>query len=172
MEELKTETKETSIGHLMKNYAAYNLWANRTLIYWLKTKSTELLEKEVGSSFPSIKGTLIHIWQVQEYWFSIIRKSEPGYSEFDGTIDEIYNRIIDQSEEMVSYIDSLNEERIAEKIKVDSPWFKCNFNNFEYIMHVVNHGTYHRGQLTSIGRRLGFTDAPMTDYNFFNIDGH
>jgi uncharacterized damage-inducible protein DinB len=38
-------------------------------------------------------------------------------------------------------------------------------------MQVMNHSTYHRGQIITIGRNLGFTDAPMTDYNFYNIHG-
>jgi uncharacterized damage-inducible protein DinB len=36
-------------------------------------------------------------------------------------------------------------------------------------MHCMNHSTYHRGQIVTMGRNLGFTDAPMTDYNFYNV---
>jgi len=31
----------------------------------------------------------------------------------------------------------------------------------------MSHSTYHRGQIITIGRNLGMTDAPMTDFNFY-----
>src|SRR5690242_11895194 len=55
-------TGNTAIAYLMKNYANYNLWANTTLVRWLKSKPAAELEQEVASSFPSIKLTLLHIW--------------------------------------------------------------------------------------------------------------
>ncbi len=39
----------------------------------------------------------------------------------------------------------------------------------QYGLHVFNHSTYHRGQIVTIGRGLGYKDAPMTDYNFYNF---
>jgi uncharacterized damage-inducible protein DinB len=65
----------------------------------------------------------------------------------------------------------MTDEKVQERTLIESPWFRCDFRNFEYIMHYANHSTYHRGQVVTIGRNLGFTDAPMTDYNFYNIDG-
>jgi uncharacterized damage-inducible protein DinB len=44
-----------------------------------------------------------------------------------------------------------------------------NFAKYEYLLRVVNHGTYHRGQIVTMGRNIGTTDASNTDYNFYNI---
>ncbi|MFB6801427.1 DinB family protein [Peribacillus butanolivorans] len=33
----------------------------------------------------------------------------------------------------------------------------------------MNHSTYHRGQIITIGRNVGLTDAPMTDFNIYNF---
>lgn len=165
-------TKETAIAYLMKNYANYNLWANTTLLSWLKTKPAALLEQEVASSFPSIKLTLQHIWQTERYWLSIIRKEEPiTFDEFEGTIQDVFNKLLKTSGELAGYINAMTNENVQESTLIESPWFRCNFSNFEYIMHFANHSTYHRGQVITIGRNLGFTDAPMTDYNLYNIDG-
>ena len=35
------------------------------------------------------------------------------------------------------------------------------------ILHVMNHGTYHRGQLVTMGRELGISDPPKTDFMAF-----
>jgi uncharacterized damage-inducible protein DinB len=166
------QTKETALAGLMKNYVNYNLWANTTLVNWLKTKPAAVLEQEVPSSFPSIKLTLQHIWQTERYWLSIIRKEEPNtYNEFNGTVQDVFQELLKTSGELASYVNAMTNERVVEKTMIESPWFLCDFSNFEYIMHFANHSTYHRGQVITIGRSLDFTDAPMTDYNLYNIDG-
>jgi uncharacterized damage-inducible protein DinB len=169
---IAAKTKETAIAYLMKNYANYNLWANTILIGWLKTKPTALLEQEVASSFPSIKLTLLHIWQTERYWLSILKKEEePIIKPFTGTIEQVFSALMKTSAQLASYVNLMTDETVQEKTLIASPWFTCDFRNFEYIMQVANHSTYHRGQVVTIGRNLGFTDAPMTDYNFYNIDG-
>lgn len=166
------ETKDTAIAYLMKNYANYNLWANSTLINWLKTKPVESLEQEVASSFPSIRLTLLHIWQTERYWLSILKNEEqPAYSAFTGTMQNVFDALLKTSGELARYVNAMNDESVRDKTLIESPWFRCNFRNFEYIVHYANHSTYHRGQVITIGRQLGFTDAPMTDYNLYNIDG-
>lgn len=160
------------IQHLMKNYADYNLWANATLVNWLRTKPVEILAQEVPSSFTTIKATMVHIWQAQRYWLSVINGAEPKEaSSFNGTIEDAFVALVEQSDEFADYVAAMTSDEITGKTKVISPWFQCDFQNFEYIMQCINHSTYHRGQIITIGRNLGFTDAPMTDYNFYNIHG-
>ncbi|ASU32189.1 DinB family protein [Mucilaginibacter xinganensis] len=170
--ELTIDTNVSSIVYLMKNYAGYNLWANVTLVNWLRTKPADILEQEVPSSFNSIKATIAHILDVQQYWLSVIKKAEPKVAErFNGTIEEAIAGLVESSDELADYVESMTDEALEANNLVISPWFQCDFQNFEYIMQVMNHGTYHRGQIITIGRNLGFPDAPMTDYNFYNIHG-
>lgn len=168
-----TQTAETAIVYLMKNYTQYNLWANKTLVNWLRTKEESVLEQEVPSSFSSVKKTLSHILQTQQYWLSIIRRDETPelFQGETSTLEEVFSTIIAQSEEFAAFVEGMSADGISEKTMVVSQWFQSDFANFEYIMQVMNHSTYHRGQITTIGRNLGFTDAPMTDYNFYNIHG-
>lgn len=69
---LQTETTAT-LGSLVRDYATYNAWANKTLVEWLKTKPSELMDSVVPSSFASLKETLIHIWDTQRFWLSVIQ---------------------------------------------------------------------------------------------------
>ena len=167
---IEIPTAEKSLAYAMKNFADYNHWANCTLVNWLRTKPTEILETELKSSFSTIRLTLIHILETQRYWLSIINPGS-NYSgqDFDGDLESTFDTLIAQSEELAEYIETLSAEQIQGETLVVSQWFQCNFPNFEYIMHVVNHTTYHRGQIITMGRNLGFTDAPMTDYNFYNV---
>jgi len=171
-QELTIETTTSPIVYLMKNYADYNLWANATLVNWLRTKPAEILAREVPSSFNTIKSTVVHIWHTQRYWLSVIKRSEPEhFGEFTGTLDEAFTELVEHSDEFADYVKGMTASDLEGNNLVISPWFQSDFQNFEYIMQVMNHSTYHRGQIVTIGRNLGFTDAPMTDYNFYNIHG-
>ena len=171
-QESTIEVSVSPIVYLMKNYADYNLWANATLINWLRTKPADVLAKEVPSSFNTIKATIVHIWKTQRYWLSVIKRSEPdGFDEFTGTLEDAFKGLVEQSDIFADYVKEMTSDSIEEATLVVSPWFQCDFQNFEYIMQVMNHSTYHRGQIITMGRNLGFTDAPMTDYNFYNIHG-
>lgn len=54
---MKTTNSNSLLVELVHNYAQATYWANETIVEWLKTKPAELLEKEVASSFPSIRET-------------------------------------------------------------------------------------------------------------------
>jgi uncharacterized damage-inducible protein DinB len=159
------------LATLVRDYVAYNSWANRTLVRWLKNKPVGLMEQVVPSSFPSIKETLVHIWDTQRFWLAVIQQTPPPPSfrmtGFDGTLDEAFEGILEHSSQFESYVNSLSGLELDEKIHLATPWFEANRSRFEYIHHTMNHGTYHRGQLITIGRNVGLTDAPMTDYNYY-----
>lgn len=166
-----TTSTSTGLIALMQHYANYNFWANTTLINWLRTKDEAILEKEIPSSFPSIKLTLVHIWQTQCYWLSVLNKEEYVPEVFSGNLEKAYGLLLEQSERLARYVTEMSPEDITDKTLIVNPWFECNFENFEYIVQVMNHSTYHRGQIITIGRNLGFTDAPMTDYNYYKVFG-
>ena len=153
----------------MRNFADYNLWANTTMINWLKTKPEALLEQEVLSSFKGIRATLVHIWHTQCYWLSVINHTTFTPEEYTGSTEALFDHIIDQSAATAAYVNEMSRDTMEDSTLITNPWFECNYPNFEYIIQCMNHSTYHRGQIVTIGHHLGFTDAPMTDYNFYNV---
>lgn len=171
-QEQTTETILLPLVQLMRNYADYNLWANATLVHWLRKKPAELLEKEMPSSFSSVRATINHIWNGERYWLSVLKKEEAEErSKIDGTMENVFRALVEQSDALADCVIAMTNEEIIQNNVVIDPWFQCDFKNYEYIMQAINHSTYHRGQIITIGRSLGFTDAPMTDYNFYNIHG-
>ncbi|MFV8346475.1 DinB family protein [Flavobacterium sp. ZB4P13] len=155
----------------MTNYADYNLWVNEQFVKWLSTKSDELLFKELPSSYSSIIKTLNHIWATEEYWYSIIAET-PEFDKRENVelvTGEILKGLSNRSTLLVELINSFTEEELSKKVKIESPWFQCELPKYDYLMQVINHGTYHRGQIVTIGRNIGITDATNTDYNFYNV---
>ncbi|CAH0243728.1 DinB family protein [Chryseobacterium sp. Bi04] len=161
-----------SLKTLVTKSVQYNSWVFNKYLDWLSTKSDEQLNQETISSFPTILKTLHHIWQTQEYWWSYISES----NDFDFTQtaatdskEEVFNALRNNSQKLVDYVENLSEEDLEKNIKVESQWFQCDFTKYEYIQHIIIHGTFHRGQIVTMGRNIGITDAPMTDFNFWNI---
>ncbi|SFT01861.1 DinB family protein [Marininema halotolerans] len=175
-EEMKVNEKNTSdmgLASMTKNFAAYNLWANTQLIAWLRSKPAEKMEREVPSSFPTIKLTLHHILQVETFWLSVL-KQEPiqlTQEEYTGTMEALYTNLMQQSKELASYVDGLTESEIRRNCHVETPWFNETKPLCEFVLQIMNHGTYHRGQIVTMGRNVGLTDAPMTDFNYYIFYG-
>jgi len=161
-----------SLKTLVVKSVQYNKWVVDKYIDWLSTKSDSQLNQETPSSFPTILKTLQHIWQTQEYWWSHISEEGGFDMEKIATVTgrlEILEALRSNSQKLVDYVDKLSEEDLLKTVKIESPWFQCDFSKYEYIQHTIIHGTYHRGQIVTMGRAIGITDAPMTDYNFWNI---
>lgn len=161
---------DSSLSHLMKNYVVYNLWANRKYVNWLRQKSADLLDSEIPSSFSSLKETLIHIWDTERFWLSVLQQvPHPNTfrNGYNGTLEDVLEGIVSHSENFATYVSSLSNEQIVETVTLVTPWASGTRPRFDFIQHCMNHSTYHRGQIVTIGRNLGITDAPMTDYNFY-----
>lgn len=160
-----------NLKELATQHAAFNLWANEQFVTWLSKKSEEQLHKEVPSSYSSILKTLNHIWGMEEYWYSVIFQNPDfihRYGVEDLHVNEIFQGLLRRSKAWTD--DTLfSEKELSEKIKVVTPWFEADQTRYQYIQHLFNHSTYHRGQIVTIARNLGITDAPMTDFLFYNI---
>ena len=160
-----------SLKNIMSNYADYNLWVNQQFVNWLSPKSDELLYAEVPSSFSTIMKTLDHIWSTEEYWFSVISETSllEKKQESELSKEEILSGLLNSSKKLADFINSLSEEDLVKKVKIINPWFECELPISDYLLQVINHGTYHRGQIVTMGRNIGITDASNTDYNFYNV---
>lgn len=161
-----------NLKNLTLSSLEHNLWVNLKYVEWLNTKSEILLHTEVKSSYSSILKTVHHICCSQEYWRSIVGEQFAldieRLPDMPGRL-ELFEELIVSSQKLVDLVSESDESLLSEKIAVDSAWFSCNLSRYEYIQQIVLHGAYHRGQIVTMGRHLGMEDAPMTDYNFWNI---
>ena len=156
---------------LISAYAAYNAWANDRIIRWLRTLEQGILYREVPSSYKSIDYTLQHINRSQKFWWLFITGQDTNgfdWSVFEGVVDQVMDEIGEYSERMRTKYSSFTEAELTEVLHLQSPWITNQRPRYEYILHIINHGTYHRGQIVTMARVLGVTEGiPNTDFNFF-----
>ncbi len=160
-----------SLQKLIHNYATFNSWANIKLADWLHTIDEVLLYEQLPSSFNGIDNTIQHILRVQKFWAVFI--SQKDVSNFDWSVRENQvkknlNELKNQSVDMENLFLTYTNDKLTEEMELNMPWAKNKLSRYEYIMHVINHSTYHRGQVVTIARVLGIKEnIPATDYNFF-----
>ena len=162
-----------SLQKFMANNANYHYWVTEKFVEWLSKKPDELLHKEVPSSFNSIIRTVNHIWETDEYWYSIIAEIDQFDSREQNTkldTQEVLAGVAKRAKKISELINSYTEADLSKLVKIVSPWFACELPKYEYLQQLINHATYHRGQIVTMGRNIGITDALNTDYNYFNVN--
>lgn len=160
-----------SLQSVITNNVDYNVWVTRQLVDWLSKHPEEVLHKECLSSFSSIARTLKHISDTQLYWSSMIRETATPQFDYMATEVDVKNEmdnLVNEALILATYVKE-NVAAMSENYLIESPWFSSNFPKYEYLQHLIIHTTYHRGQIVTIGRNTGITDAPMLDYNFWNV---
>lgn len=152
--------------HKIAEQVNYNLWANKRMIAWLEANNEALIKQECQSSFPSILKTIDYILEGQLFYYSVL-KEIPVEKPWDNSVQEIFKGLIEQAIAFVDYVesqDNLNGTRL-----VNSKFLKGSFTQYELIQHCMNHSTYHRGQIITMGHQLGMTKAPSTDMLFYFV---
>jgi uncharacterized damage-inducible protein DinB len=152
---------------IVKNYAAYNHWANSKLVEWLSEASHDQLHIEIESSFNTIIKTVKHLWNAEYGWLQTIMDLPWGSpaSEFEGSDEELLSNFLQTSAAFENHVSQLNDKALRKTIELGK---NKNLSTVEdIILHVFNHATYHRGQLITMGRQAGLTAPPRTDYIYY-----
>lgn len=155
--------------HILRLYA-YHHWATDRVLDALVPTTANQLERKWGGSFGSGRALLMHVVGVERLWCDRWRgysaKALPDYppsysgKEFRGEWEKV-------KRDQQRFLDALTDKQLGDDLSYvnikGEPW---TYPFADVLVHVVNHGTYHRGQLTHLLRDLGQI-APSTDYLIF-----
>ena len=153
---------------LLSSFASYDLWANERLLQTILTLDEGRQQQEIISSFPSLHKTFLHVWDASSIWWQRLHMHEqiviPSLS-FHPSMNDVANGLLSQNKEWVDWLDTV-EEADLEKELVYKNRTGDTFHQpvKEMLLHLFNHGTYHRGQLVTMLRQLGVEKIPQTDY--------
>ena len=147
--------------------AEFNIWANNIVCSWLDKISGEQWKQPVVSSFASIYETVLHMAASDKLWVERLNKltqHELLINTFNGSKKELIDIWKNESVKFKQFIEALPAESINEKLAFkntkgiphDQPYWQL-------LAHIVNHATYHRGQLVTMLRQVGYTDLSSID---------
>ncbi len=146
----------------------YNVWANSRLLDLIGSHPAEYIDREMPGSFPTLRLTWYHIWDAETIWLKRLKGHSP---------DSWPSR--DLPADFVGFEPYLlqTSEELRDLVCSQEPgWFsaRCVYRTLDgkthqtpngvVVQHVTNHSTFHRGQVLTIMRHLGWSDFPSTDF--------
>ena len=145
---------------------AYNTWANRRILNVCRPLDSPSLTRSLGNSFSSIRDTLLHVLWAEWLWLERWQCRSPKQAFAPGDFPDVGSLETRWSEierGQQSFIDRLTDELLRERISYENMKNeKWEYTLAQMMQHVVNHSTYHRGQVTTMLRQLG-ANAVSTD---------
>jgi uncharacterized damage-inducible protein DinB len=137
----------------------YNAWANRRSLAATQKLTVEQFTKPMGSSFPSVRDTLAHIYGAEWIWLERFQGRSPSALPNVNLFADV--RMLRETwavheERLLIFIAGLNQSDLDRTMEYKTLKFGVYSNPiWQSMLHVVNHGTYHRGQVTTLLRQLG-----------------
>ncbi|KRE31597.1 DinB family protein [Paenibacillus sp. Soil522] len=161
-------------NHVVRFYD-YHVWANKIIFNRLKELPRHLYNQEIQSVFPSVSKVMAHIYKVDCGWLDILmgKSMKEAIEDSFQLQEDAEARSLEELEVMYDDLSMrfktfINEhEDIEKEVVLDNPYAGIlNTRYSEFIIQVVNHGTYHRGNLSAMLRQMGHSSV-MTEYGLF-----
>ncbi|HXV62997.1 MAG TPA: DinB family protein [Vicinamibacteria bacterium] len=144
---------------------SYDSWANDHMFEAVSRIGRDALHEDRGSSHRSIFGTLLHIVAAEEVWLS--RWNKRPLAKLTGVDD------VPTLDSLRLFWDSVREARdrfvggLADDVGGDVTITTTEGDRYRHsfadmFRHLVNHSSYHRGQVAAMLRQIGEA-PPATD---------
>jgi uncharacterized damage-inducible protein DinB len=159
----------------------YDRWANNRVLQKASELSDEQFTRDLGGSFRSVRGTLVHIvsgeWGWLAYW------KEPSHSsafltDLRTRRDALFNPVAfsnvaavqlkwaEVEKEQIEFVNRATNESLEQML----PFRATQIRLVHLMQHLANHSTYHRGQIALMMRQLD-AEPLATDFHVFLVEG-
>jgi uncharacterized damage-inducible protein DinB len=143
----------------MRELLAFNTWANRKILGAAGALTQEQFTQQIVSSFCSVQETLQHVAAAEWAWMERVQGRSPAkmpaVPEIRDlkTLESLWSPLWSLMED---YGRGLTQERLDEVLDYKTFSFgEARSPRWQMLRHMVNHGTYHRGQVITMLRQLG-----------------
>ncbi len=154
----------------VRGLIAYTIWADRTVLEALRDVRSEDLTRETGTSFGSMLATMAHILGSEQLWLSRFLGIPLGHVPTTGdfpSVEALAASYDDFWPQLEFFLASLVDEQLDQEFTWTNLKGETHTVPFRVVLlHYVNHATYHRGQVVSLLRQLGYV-PPQTDLAYF-----
>ena len=151
----------------------YNDWANRRVLDSCTALTPEQFTQSLGSSFTSVRDTLAHIMGAEWVWLERFNGRSPAAlppgSEFAdlASLRARWEVVGAELLDFVSEVTASELDRVLEYRNFKGKMFAYPF--VAAMQHLVNHGTYHRGQIATMLRQLGATPVSTDLLRYYDF---
>lgn len=136
----------------------YHYWARDRLLAAVEQLSQEQLMSDRGNSFPSIYDTLVHLYGADWIWWSRWEGTSPTAlpaSDQFPDLPALRTAWRENEVRVRALVQRLGEDGIQRPMMYRGWDGKEQAQIFwQMFQHLVNHGSYHRGQITTMLRQI------------------
>jgi uncharacterized damage-inducible protein DinB len=143
--------------HEIKTLSAYNAWANSRIFEALEKIAPELYMKDMKSSHGGIHGTLVHLVGAEKVWLERFQGApQPFLSQNPpGSLTELKAIWEKVGYDTAKWLGTMTDKRLGETFEMKTLKGDVFVHVFwQAFQHVVNHSSYHRGQIVAMLRQL------------------
>jgi len=160
---------------LIRKQFEYDRWANARMLGAVAGISPEAFVKDLGSSFGSIRNTAVHIisaeWAWLERWNGTSPKQMLDPAGFPD-VAALRARWAQVEQDQKAFLESLTQQRFES----DLSYFNLqgepvSLPLWQQMLHMVNHSSYHRGQVTAMLRQVGAKPVATDLIAFYREQG-
>jgi uncharacterized damage-inducible protein DinB len=143
----------------MQGLFRYNSWANGRVFDVIARLNHEEFVRDLGSSFPSVRDTVVHFvwaeWIWLQRWNGVSPQTIFQAADFPSA-GAVRARWSEVDVEQRAFLDALTADRLPAVVSyMNLKGQTWRYPLWRQMLHVVNHSTYHRGQVATMLRQLG-----------------
>ena len=145
----------------------YHYWAGDRVLAAAETLAPEQFTRNLGNSFPSVRDTLVHLLSADWVWCARWAGETPQAMLDPVVFPDVASlraAWTDHERKVRAILAQLGENGITRTIEYRTFNGLAQAQPFwQLLQHLVNHGSYHRGQVTTLLRQLGATPPASLD---------
>jgi uncharacterized damage-inducible protein DinB len=145
----------------------YSYWARDRILASAEPLTPEQLTRRLGGSFGSVLDTLVHMHFAEWVWFQRWQGTSPTAGPETGhltTVAALRETWLPLERKIRQFVTELGTADLARVVEYKTLKGQPGASpHWQMIVHIVNHGSYHRGQVATMLRQLGAKPAQSTD---------
>lgn len=152
------------LADLLRTHIDYTAWASARLVRAASALTGDELARDFKTADKSVLGTLVHVFAADRIWLARIGGRPPGafVTEADHKLSVLQNDWPALHDRWKKWAAGITEENAQSNIAyIDTSGKSWNQPLWELVLHMVNHGTHHRGQVSGFLRALGRVPPPI-----------
>jgi uncharacterized damage-inducible protein DinB len=137
----------------------YHYWARDRVLAAAEALTPDQFTRDLGNSFSSVRDTLVHLFSADWVWCTRWEGGSPRAMLDPATFPDLASiraAWTEHEHKVRTVLTQLGENGIDRVIEYRLFSGQASAQPFwQLLQHVVNHGSYHRGQITTMLRQLG-----------------
>lgn len=157
-------------AEVLRSHLAYTAWASHMLVEAAKSLPHEELTRDFGTADKSVLGSLVHIYAADRVWLARFKgeATRAFVTDVDHDLAVLENDWPALHRRWEAWAGDLTDEAgHAELSYTDLSGRSWRQPVWQLVMHVVNHGTHHRGQVAGFLRSMGYTPPKLDLVHYY-----